>query len=362
MMKRKLNRRCLLLILLLLALFVASAPVSAAAPEQYKWKMATAVAENSYFYNEFVLRFVRYAKALTDGQADITPYGAGVVTPAFKVYDSVQDGLVETGHSSPGYLLNKDPVNGLLAAFPGGMSADAMFHWLYFGGGRDLWVAFREKEMGLHPLIVGMHGPEVFAHSKKPIRNAEDLKGLKHRTGGANTQILREYFAGNPVAAAQAEIFGLLEKGAIDSAEFATAAANVSDGYHEIAKYVIVPGIHTPASPWELVIKKDRWDALPKSLQAKLDMAAELATYESYLKIGLDDLAAMQKFRAGKNEIVQLSPALIQKYREAGRDWANKRAKEQKAKGNDWMERIWASYHEFQDRWTANAGFRVKDE
>ena len=81
--------------------------VSQASPAaDYKWRMATAVAENSYFYNEFVVRFVNYAKALTDGKVEITPYGAGVIAPAFKVYDAVMDGLSEVGHSSPGYLTN----------------------------------------------------------------------------------------------------------------------------------------------------------------------------------------------------------------------------------------------------------------
>lgn len=329
---------------------------------EYKWRMATAVAENSYFYNEFVMRFVNYAKALTDGQVEMTPYGAGVIAPAFKVYDSVLDGLVETGHSSPGYLTNKDPVNALLAAFAGGMSAETALHWLYFGGGKELWVEFREKEMGLHPLIVGMHGSELYAHSRKPIRVAEDLKGLKHRTSGTNAWILKEKFGGNPVSVAHAEIYGLLDRGALDSAEFATPSANRSDGYYEIAKYVIVPGIHTPNSPWEFVMKKELWDSLPADIQAKLEAAAKLATFDSYMKIGVEDLAAMQTFRDYGNEIVQLSPKLIQQYREYGREWATQKAAEQKAKGNLWMEKFLDSYVKFQETWIANASYRVKDE
>lgn len=338
---------------------LAALPVAAA---EYEWKMATAVSENSYFYNEFVKRFVDRVKLLTDGRVEITPYGAGVIVPAFKVYDAVVDGLAEAGHSSPGYLSNKDPVNALIAAFAGGMSAEAALHWLYYGGGRELWVQFREQEMGLHPLIVGMHGSELFAHSRKPIRTAEDLKGLKHRTSGSNAAILKDYFGGNPVSAPQAEIFGLLERGAIDSAEFATPSANVSDGYHEIAKYIIVPGIHTPNSPWEFVVKKELWDSLPADLQAKLEAAAELATLDSYMKIDIDNLAAMRTFHDNGNEIVRLDPELVKQYRAFGRDWAHKKAEEQKAAGNSWMEKFVDSYIAFQDDWIANATFAVKDE
>ena len=329
---------------------------------EYKWRMATAVAENSYFYNDFVKRFADEAKTLTNGREEITPYGAGVIAPAFKVYDAVSDGLVETGHSSPGYLTNKDPVNALMAAFAGGMSAEAALHWLYFGGGREMWIKFREQEMELHPLIVGMHGSEIYAHSRKPIRVAADLKGLKFRTAGSNAWILKEKFGANPVSAAQAEIYGLLERGAIDAAEFATPGANVSDGYYEVAKYVIVPGIHTPNSVWEAVIKKDRWDALPADIKTELEEAARLTTIDSLLQCGVDDLAAIQKFRDHGNEIVQMDPSLVQKYREYGREWGQTMAAQQKAKGNLWMEKFLKSYTEFQDTWAKNAVYRVKDE
>ena len=328
----------------------------------YKWRMATAVPENSYFYNEFVMRFVNHAKTLTDGKVEITPYGAGVIAPAFKVYDAVTDGLAEVGHSSPGYLTNKDPTNALLAAFAGGMSAEAALHWLYFGEGQKMWVEFRHKEMGLHPLIVGMHGSELFAHSRKPIRTAEDMRGIKHRTSGTGAWILKEKLKGNPVSAAQAEIYGLLERGAIDSAEFATPSANKADGYYEVARYVIVPGIHTPNSPWELVMKKERWDALPADIRAKLEAAAKLATFDSYMSIGVQDLAAMQTFRDKKNEIVRLDPKLVEQYREYGREWGARMAKEQKAKGNPWMEKFLDSYVKFQKAWIANASYQVKDE
>ena len=348
----------------LLASAVAAAVIAvapAAKAQEYQWKMATAVAENSYFYNAFILRFVDYAKTLTNGRVEITPYGAGVITPAFKVYDAVSDGLVELGHSSPGYLLNLDPANGLLAAFPGGMTGDTMMHWLYYGGGKELWEEFRADEMALHPLIVGLHGSEIFLHSRKPIRVADDLKGLKIRTGGPNGEVVRDYFGGIPVAAAQPEIYGLLERGAIDAAEFATPGPNAAGGYNEIARYVIVPGIHTPSSPWELVMKQERWDALPDDIKSELEMAAKLTTLDSYMQTGVDDLAAMDAFRKNKNEIVELDPALIEAYREAGRDWARKKAEAQSGKGNDWMEKILTSYVDFQERWIDDSVYRVED-
>ena len=84
---------------------------AAAQAAEYKWRMTTPVAENSYPYVEFIKRFVDETKTLTDNQVQITPYGAGVIAPAFKAYDAVLDGLVETALTSPTYLTNKDPVN-----------------------------------------------------------------------------------------------------------------------------------------------------------------------------------------------------------------------------------------------------------
>ena len=85
------------------------------------WRVPTSVPEGSPFYQNFLVRFADNVKTLTAGRVEVQPFGAGVIVPALKVFDAVQDGVVEAGHSTSSYLVNQNPENAIFAGFPGGM-------------------------------------------------------------------------------------------------------------------------------------------------------------------------------------------------------------------------------------------------
>ncbi len=62
-----------------------------------------------------------------------------------------------------------------------------------------------------------------------------------------------------PVTTAGADVYPMLERGAIDATEWGTLYENISMGFHKIAKYIIYPGVHQPTAPFELVINKEAW-------------------------------------------------------------------------------------------------------
>src|SRR3546814_6354945 len=63
--------------------------------------------------------------------------------------------------------------------------------------GKKLLEELRAKQ-GLKTMIVGIGSSEIMAHANKPIRSAEDLKGLKYRTSGAWAEVMRDYFDAVP--------------------------------------------------------------------------------------------------------------------------------------------------------------------
>lgn len=345
-----------------LAMLISAATVPLAhAQQKITWRVPTAVPEGSFFYENFLKRFAKNAQLMTGGRVEIKPFGAGVIVPPFKIYEAVLDGTVEAGHSTPSYLVNQDPANAIFAGFPGGMSSEAFSHWMYEGGGLEMLQAFR-KEQKLHTLVVGIGTSEVFAHSNKPIRKKEDLANLKYRTSGAWAAVLKESFKGVPTVVPPGETFTLLQRKGVDAIEWATPGSNLPDGFHNVAKYVVVPGIHQPTFMWELVVKQDTWDKLPADLKPLLEAAAKLTTLESTLHFGEEDVKAMQAYRKAGNEIIKLDPKFVDEMRQAGQSWARAQAADQKAKGKDRMQKILDSYLAFQKQWSENSFYLVRDE
>jgi TRAP-type mannitol/chloroaromatic compound transport system substrate-binding protein len=344
------------------AVFVVAtwaAPAQAAA--KYKWKLTTFVPEASGTYRDFVKVFIKYVHDITGGEVEIQGFGVGVLANAFEGPKAVQDGVADIAFFYPAFLVNKEPANAIFTGMPGGLSAEAMFHWLYEGGGEKLWVDLRRETMGLHPVISGIGPTEVFMNSHKAVRTEADLKGLKARTAGAWADLLKELGA-SPTVLQVTEIFTSLERKIIDATEFATPSTNIKLGYHNVAKYIIIPGIHSPSFAYEALFNKKVWDGLSKDLQQKLTLAGRMATLTGFLKTGMADLDAMAEWKKGKNEFVTLSPELITKVRRIARVWAEKKAAENKAKGNMWMDKVTKSYYGFQDKWIKYGDYRLGDE
>lgn len=334
---------------------------SAAHAAEVDWKMTAGVGEGSFIYQNFMERFVKNVSSITAGRVDIQSFGAGVLAPAFKAYEVVQDGVIEVGHSTPSYLVNQDATNAIFASFPGGMSPEATLHWIYEGGGEKMLQDFRSEDMGLHSLVVGIGTSEIMAHSNVKIETVEDLKGLKFRTSGAFAAVLQEEFGGVPTVVPGTEIYSLLQRKGVDAIEWSTPGANITEGFHEVAPYMIMPGVHQPSFLWEVFVKNETWDALPADLQELITAAAKLTTYEGFTRFGDADVKAMAEFRKTKVELVTMLPEESEKIRQAGRNWAQKKATEQSDAGNARMQEVLDSYLAYQTNWAENSGYLVRD-
>src|SRR3546814_11690465 len=97
-------------------------------------------------------------------------------------------------------------------------------------------------KQGLKTLIVGIGSSEILAHSNKPIRNAEDLKGLKYRTSGAWAEVMRDYFGAVPPVVPASETSTLLQRKGVEAVEWEPPSANMPAGFHRAPKSNVLPG------------------------------------------------------------------------------------------------------------------------
>ncbi len=341
-----------------LAMAAAALPASA---QDVTWRVPTSVPEGSPFYVNFLERFADNVDLLTEGRVAIEPFGAGVLVPALQVYDGVRDGIVEAGHSTPSYLVNANPINAIFAGFPGGMGPEAYTTWIYEGGGQEALSELRAGE-GFKSLIVGIGSSEIMAHSNVPIRSAEDLKGLKYRTSGPWAEVMADYFGAVPTVVPPGEIYTLLERKGVDAIEWAPPSANLPEGFHEAAEFIIVPGVHQPTFLWEVVLKQETWDGLADELKPLVEAAAELTTMQGLYNFYDNDMKAMETYRGGRNEVISLDPAFIEELSEAGRDWISKKAEAEAAEGRDQMAAVLEDYFAFESRWAAESDYLIRNE
>lgn len=330
-----------------------------AGAQDIKWKMTTFAQVPSIFHTNTMVPFVERVAEITEGKVQIEHVAAGVIAPPFQAYDAVIQGLAETANSTPLYAVNKDPANTFWAGHPGGMVPEQLFGWSYAAGGNDLLAEFRRAEMKLHAIPTSIIPDEMWiAHA--PITKIEDLKGKKMRTAGVWAQILPK-FGAIGTAVPGDEVYVMFERKAFDMMEWSGPAENITMGFHQAGKYLIIPGAHFSGGIFDFVIGQERWDGLPEKVRKQINTAAKLALFDSHILMMRDDIAAFEKMRASKrNEILQLERSTIEAVHKAGREWAMEKAKEQSGKGNQWMQKVADSYYGYLDNWNENAVYRSK--
>lgn len=333
-----------------IAAAVSGAHAGAQAAE-HNWKMATSWGGGPLM-EIGAKAFANEVKFLTDGRVEIKVFPAGQLSKGLEVRSAVAKGVAEAGHTWPGYDWGKDKTTVLFGGYAGSMDTEKMLHWIYEGGGLALWRQFNEEKFGLVSFPCFARTAEAFLHSRKPVRTLADLNGLKFRTAGAWLEISKGLGAA-PVTMPGGEVYTSLERGAIDATEWGTLYENQSVGFHKIAKYVIIPGIHQPTAPFEMVINPKAFAKLSDRDKKLVELAAKIVTVESWMKVGNEDAKALEFYRSQGNEVIVLDPEVQKKGKRLGVEWAQKQAE-----SNPWFKKVLDDQIAFEKLWKDAAHYR----
>ena len=319
--------------------------------QQTKWKMATSW-PGGPLYELGAKAFAEKVEFLTEGRIKIQVFPAGVLGKPLNVSDTVRMGVAQCGHTWIGYDWGKDNTAVLFGGYAGSFNTELMLHWLYEAGGIELWAQWRKEKFKLISRPLYIRTAEAFLHSHKKVQTLEDLQGLKIRTAGAWLEIAKELGAA-PLTSAGGDVYPMLDRKVIDATEWGTLYENVSPGFHRITKYIIIPGCHQPTAPFELVINNRAWKKLTPRDQTLVELAAKIVTFESWTKVGQEDINAYHFFLEEGNEIIQLLPEVQIKIKQLGIAWA-----ERKAAKNPYFKRIFDHQRAFEASWKDAPTFR----
>jgi TRAP-type mannitol/chloroaromatic compound transport system substrate-binding protein len=264
-------------LLVLLTALALPAAAQAPATKASQWKMQSSWPAAD-FHQVNPKGLVDKIAEMTGGRLKIDLQPAGTVVAPFEVLDAVNRGVLDAGHSWPGFWTGKHVAATLFGSAPGGpygMNAEDYLGWIYLGGGLELYNELLQKELKANVVVFPTFGetPEPQGWFRKPIKSVADLKGLKFRATGISAEVFRE-MGMTVMSVAPGEIVPGLERGVVDAAEFSDPSADMAIGLHQVRKFYHMPGIHQPTGIMEIQINKGRWDELSDSDKAIVKYAA----------------------------------------------------------------------------------------
>jgi TRAP-type mannitol/chloroaromatic compound transport system substrate-binding protein len=215
---------------------------------------------------------VEKIQEMSGGRLKIDLMPAGTVVPPLELLSAVNKGVVDGGHSWPGFWTGRHPAASLFGSMPGGpygMNSEDYLSWLYLGGGLELYQELLQKELKMEVVVFPTFGetPEPMGWFSKPIKSLKELRGLKFRATGLSAEVFKE-MGMTVVSTAPGEIVPALERGVIDAAEFSDPSADMALGLPQVRKFYHMPGIHQPTGIMEFYVNRQKWEPLPADLKA----------------------------------------------------------------------------------------------
>ena len=334
----------------------ATAMLLSAAPAGAQQTIRTATSwPGGVHLEQFAQGFSKQADLLTGGKVKFQIFPAGTIGSPLKITESVQKKVAQAGHSWPGYDWGIDKAAAIFGGYVGSPPAEALLHWVYAAGGIDLWREWRLEKFGVVGIPCGAHSDEIHMHSRKPIRTLDDLKGLKLRTSGAWAEVATNLGA-STVILPGAEVYPALERGVVDAIEWATPGINLGLGFHKVAKYVILPGVHQPGAVLECIFDKSLWDSFDATTKAQIETAAKQSTLNSWMTINMMDADALEKLKAAGSEIIRVDQSYIDGVGKATKEWEDKYI----ASDGGWFKKVVEHQRNFMNTWRQTNQYRTE--
>ena len=281
-------------------------PAVARAEDTVQWRMQ-ALWDGGTTPFEFEKKFVERVAELTGGKFDIKLFSAGQLVPANQAFDAVRSGAFQMMKTFDGYEAGKIPSFAFTSTIPFGFpDADQYEAWFYELGGLDMAREAYGKA-GLTYVAPTVYGEEPM-HSTVKIESIADMAGKKGRFVGLASAVMGDLgVAVTPMATA--EVYSGLEKGLIDFADRGDLTANYEAGLAEVAKFIILPGVHQPTTATSYVANSAAYDALPDNYKAALAVAAREISGSLRQRIIVQNSQVLDKYREQGVEVIYLDPA-----------------------------------------------------
>ncbi|SLM30305.1 Extracellular solute-binding protein, family 7 [Desulfamplus magnetovallimortis] len=263
----------------------------------------------------------------TGGAVKIDYYPGGTLSKAPQIYDNVEMGVADIGMTVLAYSRGRFPVLGavdLPMGYTSGVVATKVAN--------AVLEKFNPKEVqDTKVMFLHAHGPGYINTVSKAVHNMEDMKGLKIRSTGMST-ILVKALGGTPVAQSMGDAYQSLQKGVVDGSAH-PLEANKGWKLGEVLKYCIAENSVAYTTNMIVTMNKSKWNSLSPEIQKTIsEINAEWAVKhgEAWDQIDVEG----RNFIVDRgNEVITLSPEESLKWKNAVRPSLDEYAEDLNKKG-----------------------------
>lgn len=275
--------------------------------------MQTAFNPNLPGAGEGVRVFARTLKHISDGALAVKIIEPGRVAPTREMLDAIANGDLEAAFTWSGYAAAKAPVLGLFATVPFGPDPEEMTTWILEGDGGQLHHYAYDK-LGVAGIPCGMQGPKGGGWFRGDLDTVQDLKGLRLRYGHIAGPVV-ERMGATIVPLPPGDFFYQLQQGHVDGGEMSTPTMDAALGFDKLGLPYYLPGWQQPSAVLDFLMRKDKWEALPKAQRAQIETACRANITWMLSRSAHTQALALEKLRASGVTIRQWSPELLDAFR-----------------------------------------------
>jgi TRAP-type mannitol/chloroaromatic compound transport system substrate-binding protein len=276
------------------------------AQPKVQWRMSTAYPPMLDQLHGAAQRFAKIVEEVSGGRFRIEVFGGGQIMQPFECFEAASQGKIEAYLGTAQYWKDREPAIEWFATIPFGMNPEGMAAWYYHGDGARL-MEEAHAPFNLVPRPAFSNAPQMGGWFRKKISAIGDFKGLKLRIPNLGGKVYNKAGA-TTVVMPGSDIYGALERGVIDAAEWAAPHDDMQLGLHRTARYYYYPGWHEPGTVEEFGFNKKAYEALPVDLRRILDHAAAATQVYGLSDYHLKNAVALERLKTdfkGKVEIIQ---------------------------------------------------------
>ena len=250
-------------------------------------------------------------KKRTNGRVEIQFFPSATLLTAPKMYQGIVSGIADIGFAHIAYTRGRFPVSevsDLPLGFPSGFVSTKVVS--------DFYNKFQSKEWNdVKPLYFSACGPNIIYTATKPVRNMEDMKGLKIRSYARQAEIIK-LLGGTPVPLDFGELYEALRKGVLDGG---------MGPWEQMKQWKMAEVSKAMLNAWPIgsvftfycIMNKEKWNSLPDDIKKIFEQVSKEWVEKRATTWNEIDVDALEYTKTLNREIVNLPQAEAAKWKKA---------------------------------------------